>query len=231
MSAGPDPSASAAFFDIDGTIVDATVVHYYAYFATYGHSKFRRLLWTVGFLPRVICFLVLDRISRSRFNRVFYRRYRGMDTARLRAQSRTHFEENLRPRLFPFVVERITEHRQRGERVVLITGSLDFIVEPLAEWLRADDLIAAHMTEENGRFTGELTGPPIGDEEKARLVRVYAAQRGIDLGRSHAYADSRSDMPMLETVGHAVVVNPGKKLKELAEKRGWERIVSRPSNT
>ena len=215
---------ATAFFDVDGTIVDATIVHYYAFYRTWGYSVSRRLLWTLGFLPKVVYYMVLDKISRSRFNQVFYRQYRGFERGECVSRSERLFNEVMRPRMFTGAVERIREHQQRGERVVLVTGSLDFIVEPLAEYTKADDLIALSMKEENGRLTGEPEGPPIGDEEKARIVRDYAERRGIDLDRSYAYADSSSDRPMLDLVGHAVVVNPGGKLKKAAEAGGWEVV-------
>lgn len=216
--------SATAFFDVDGTIVDATIVHYYAFYRTWGYSVSRRLLWTLGFLPKVVYYMVLDKISRSRFNQVFYRQYRGFERGECVSRSERLFDEVMRPRMFTGAVERIREHQQRGERVVLVTGSLDFIVEPLAEYTKADDLIALSMKEENGRLTGEPEGPPIGDEEKARIVRDYAERRGIDLDRSYAYADSSSDRPMLDLVGHAVVVNPGGKLKKAAETGGWEVV-------
>ena len=222
---GDGKSRSAtAFFDVDGTIVDATIVHYYAFYRTWGYSVPRRLLWTLGFLPKIVYYMVLDKISRTRFNQAFYRKYRGFERGECVSRSEHLFNEVLRPRMFTGAVERIREHQQRGERVVLVTGSLDFIMEPLAEYTKADDLIALSMKEENGRLTGEPEGPPIGDEEKARIVRDYAQRRGIDLDRSFAYADSSSDRPMLDLVGHAVVVNPGGKLKKAAEAGGWEVV-------
>lgn len=216
--------SATAFFDVDGTIIDATIVHYYAFYRTWGYSTSRRLLWTLGFLPKVVYYMVLDKISRSRFNEVFYRQYRGFMRGECVSRSERLFDEVMRPRMFDGAVERIREHQQRGERVVLVTGSLDFIVEPLAEYTKADDFIALSMKEENGRLTGEPEGPPIGDEEKARIIRDYAERRGIDLARSYAYADSSSDRPMLDLVGHAVVVNPGGKLKKAAESGGWEIV-------
>ena len=218
------PRSATAFFDVDGTIVDATIVHYYAFYRTWGYSDLRRLLWTLGFLPRIVYYMVLDKISRSRFNRVFYRQYRGFERGECVSRSERLFDEVMRPRMFAGAVERIRAHQQRGERVVLVTGSLDFIMEPLAEYTKADDLIALSMKESGGRLTGETDGPPIGDEAKARIVREYAERRGIDLSRSYAYADSSSDQPMLSVVGRAVAVNPGGKLKKAAESGGWEVV-------
>ena len=216
--------AATAFFDVDGTIVDATIVHYYAFYRTWGYSALWRLLWTTGFLPKIFYYIVLDKISRSRFIQAFYRQYRGFMRGDCVSRSEQLFEEVMRPRMFAGAVERIRAHQQRGERVVLVTGSLDFVMEPLAEYTKADDLIALSMKEKDGRLTGETEGPPIGDEAKAHIVREYAERRGIDLARCYAYADSSSDQPMLSVVGHAVAVNPGGKLKKAAEAGGWEVV-------
>ncbi len=220
---GREPAVTA-FFDVDGTIVDATIVHYYAYYRTWGCSALRRLLWITGFLPKILYYIALDKFSRSRFIQAFYRQYRGFVRGDCVSRSERLFEEVMRPRMYAGAVERIRAHQQRGERVVLVTGSLDFIMEPLAEYTKADDLIAVSMKEAEGRLTGEMEGPPIGDEAKARIVRDYAERRGIDLARCYAYADSSSDQPMLSVVGRAVAVNPGGKLKKAAEAGGWEVV-------
>ncbi len=215
---------ATAFFDVDGTIVDATIVHYYAFYKTWGYSAPRRLLWTTGFLPKILYYIVLDKISRSRFIEVFYRQYRGFRRRDCVSRSEQLFEKIMRPRLYDGAIERIRAHQQRGERVVLVTGSLDFVMEPLAEYTKADDLIALSMTEAEGRLTGQTEGPAIGDEAKARIITEYAARRDIDLARCYGYADSSSDQPMLRAVGHPVAVNPGGKLKKAADDGGWEVV-------
>ena len=49
-----------------------------------------------------------------------------------------------------------------------------------------------------------------------------ARSEDIDLSESFAYSDSVTDVPMLEAVGHPVVVNPDSDLERLAVERGWE---------
>ena len=212
----------AAFFDVDGTIVRATIVHYYAYFATHDRSRLQKIFFWTGLIPQIISFILIDKISRSAFNRVFYRSYRGMPGSRLREQTGGLFEREIRPRLYSEAVARVKRHQDNGERVVLITGSLDFIVAPLARLLDVGDVISVRMSEENGILSGRLTGPPVGDEEKARLVREFAEAQQIDLAESFAYGDSGADMPMLRCVGHPVAVNPKGRLRRAAEEGGWE---------
>jgi phosphoserine phosphatase len=54
------------------------------------------------------------------------------------------------------------------------------------------------------------------------MLASYARRRGVDLSRSYAYADSISDLPMLEAVGNPVAVNPDRRLAAAAKERGWQ---------
>jgi HAD superfamily hydrolase (TIGR01490 family) len=119
-------------------------------------------------------------------------------------------------------VRRIRAHRRRGDRVVLITGALDFLVAPLR--FLADDLVAARMTERRGAFTGELAEPPLTADGRASLGARMAAEHGADLADCHAYGDSSSDLPMLELVGHPHAVNPDFRLSREARRRRWPML-------
>ena len=73
----------------------------------------------------------------------------------------------------------------------------------------------------DGTLSGEMiTVPPTG-EARAQIMTEYAAAEGLRLEESVAYADSTSDLPMLEAVGFPVAVNPETRLAAIARKRGW----------
>ena len=213
---------TVAFFDVDGTLLKSTIAHCYIWLRSAKLPFLLKQLWLVGFLPRIVYYLVLDSISRSRFNEVFYRNYRGKRAAEMKTLSTEMFERYLRPRIFSEAVSEIEEHKRQGTAVVLVTGSLDFIVQPIADYFAVDAVLAPKLREQNGRFTGELTTAPLIGAEKAEAMRSYADQHEISLEDSYAYGDSQSDLPMLECVGNPVVVNPGKVLREKARAAGWE---------
>ena len=213
---------TAAFFDVDGTLLKSTIVHCYVWMRSSRIPFFLRHLWLIGFLPKIMYYLILDSISRTRFNQVFYRNYRGKNAAEFKVLSTEIFESRLRPKIFSEAVSQIQEHKEQGTAVVLVTGSLDFIVQPIADYLAVDTVLAPKLHEQDGQFTGELTTAPLIGEEKAKAIRSYAEQHEISLEGSYAYGDSQSDLPMLECVGNPVVVNPGKAFREKALKSGWE---------
>ena len=212
----------AAFFDVDGTVVAGDIVRYGVEIRTMDRSRLGRLAWTLGFLPRVPWLLALDAWRREAFQRSFYRVYRGLPADELERRAAALFGAYIEPRIFPEAVKRIERHRARGDRVVLLTGSVETIVAPLAEHLRISSVIAPRLAVEDGILTGELEEPPVAGERKAEKMAAFALENGIDLDASVAYGDSADDLPMLERAGRAGVVNPRGRLLDQAIARSWE---------
>jgi alcohol-forming fatty acyl-CoA reductase len=208
-----------AIFDIEGVILDATVAHFYAWLRSRSMAPLDRTLWLAGLATKVPGYLIADRRSRADFTRSFYQLYKGLPVGELREQARASLSDFILPRLRHDAVRRIRAHRERGDRVVLVTAALDFLVEPLRHL--ADDLVAARLTERRGAFTGELTEPPLTGDGRASTAARLAAEAGFELSDCHAYGDSISDLPMLEVVGHPVAVNPDFRLAREAHRRHW----------
>lgn len=211
-----------AFFDVDGTLVSSTIVHCYIWLRTNSYSPIQKFFWMIGFLPKVIYYLILDKISRTHFNKVFYRNYEGLDVSEIKSSASTIFDNYLKVRIFPEAISQIEEHKENGDQVVLLTGSLDFIVRPIAEYLGVDSVLAPSLNELGGRFVGELKSKPLIGEEKAIVMKRYAEKSGVSLDVCYAYSDSQSDLPMLNCVGNPIAVNPSKALRQQALKTGWE---------
>jgi HAD superfamily hydrolase (TIGR01490 family) len=213
------PERHLAAFDLENTVIAANVVDSYAWLASRHLDPPRRARFVADLIAEAPSLLALDRRDRGDFLRSFYRRYEGAPLAQLEIDAWQLFHTHLLPRAFPAGLARVRKHRQLGHRTVCITGALDFVVAPLAPLF--DDIICAHMGSENGRLSGKLDVlPPIG-EARAQVLAEYADAHNFDLAESVAYADSASDLAMLEVVGYPVAVNPEAKLASIARRRGW----------
>ena len=213
------PDRHMAAFDLENTLIASNVVESYAWLATRSMADDERARFTLRMLRQAPGLLALDRRDRGDFLRHFYRRYDGAPVRRVRDDAWEMFSYLLLTKSFPAGIRRVREHRAAGHRTVLITGALDFVIEPLRPLF--DDVVCARLEERDGYLTGELeTLPPTG-EARALLMEEYARAEGLSLTEAVAYADSTSDLPMLEAVGHPVAVNAEPKLAAIARKRGW----------
>jgi alcohol-forming fatty acyl-CoA reductase len=213
------PERQLAVFDLENTLIASNVVDAYAWLATRHQTDASRARFVLKTLREAPGMLALDRADRGDFLRSFYRRYEGAPVDRLRQDGWELFSELVLTKAFPAGIRRVREHRALGHRTLLITGALDVMIDPIRPLF--DDVICASLGERRGRFTGELLEAPPTGEARALIMADYAATHGLDLAQSVAYADSASDLPMLEASGHPVAVNPETKLAAIARKRGW----------
>jgi HAD superfamily hydrolase (TIGR01490 family) len=213
------PERHLAVFDLEHTLIASNVVDTYAWLASRHLSALERTSLVASLLREAPSLLALDRRDRGDFLRFFYRRYEGAPVERLRGDSWELFHRHMLTRAFPAGLTRVREHRRLGHRTLLITGALDFVVDPLRPLF--DDIVCARLGQHDGRYDGRLEElPPIG-EARALLLSDYAAHYDLSLQESVAYADSSSDLAMLEAVGYPVAVNPESRLAAIARRRGW----------
>lgn len=217
----PAKGTAAGFFDVDGTLGSTNVVQAYLNFRLYGSSLLQRWVRSTLLLPRVPFYAVLDTFSRERFCRVFYRSYAAVRQSELESWAAEAGQRYWRPRLYPEALRQLEQHRADGHRIVLVSGGIEPVLKPLAQMLDADALLAAQPEMKDSRLTGRLVDGPLSGTRKAEAVHRIGDSLGVDLATSYAYADSYADLELLECVGHPVAVNPDRRLRKLAERRGW----------
>jgi len=124
----------------------------------------------------------------------------------------------------PYAKILIEEHHQAGRLVVLATTSPYDLVRPLADLLGFDGVIATRYDERDGVYTGSIDGEFVWSHGKFRAVRDWADEHGVSLDESYAYSDSYYDVPLLNAVGHPFVVNPDPRMRVQALARRWPTL-------
>jgi HAD superfamily hydrolase (TIGR01490 family) len=221
--AADEAPRAAAYFDMDGTLLSSNVVETYLWMRLAELSPGEKVAETAriaGLLPKIV---QADRHDRAGMLRAVYQQYAGARLSDLDAIVDTYLASHVLERLAPDAVRRIRQHRAAGHTTVLITGALRPLTRPLAPLF--DHIEAADLAvDERGRCTGHLTASPLVGEARGGVVREHARIAGIDLRASFAYADSYSDLSMLEAVGHPVAVRPDVALYRHARRRGWNIV-------
>lgn len=129
--------------------------------------------------------------------------------------------QKIRPLVIPAARELVDRHRERGDTLVIITATNDFVTRPIADLFGIKHLIATELEFSNGGFTGKIVGEPCFREGKVVKLQAWLEKYGGDLRGSWFYSDSHNDLPLLERVAHPVAVNPDPILEEEARRRDW----------
>jgi HAD superfamily hydrolase (TIGR01490 family) len=224
-----DESGEAAFFDLDRTVIAKDAMAAFGGPMRRGGLIRRRSLIELGFAQVIYLILGSTEQRLERIRHVALKVTRGWSRSDVDAIVSAALESVLEPIIYDEAMDLIDDHRQQGRRVVIVSASPSELVRPLGRHLGVDDVIASEAAiDEDGRYTGELAFFCTG-KEKADAVRLFAERAQIDLGRSYAYSDAFTDVPLLELVGHPVAVNPDRALARVAAERGWEtRTFIRP---
>ncbi|HKP52534.1 MAG TPA: HAD-IB family hydrolase [Chloroflexia bacterium] len=208
----------AAVFDVDRTLIPVTTTE--RIFIRY---LLRKRVLGLGAVFQTTLFILKNLRHASPFETI--RRQRaylaGQPYEKMIKVARRCFETDIKPRLSHTGLEAIREHKEKGHSIVLLSGSLDFLLAPLREEVGADHLISANMEVVNGKLTGRIVGPFPYGSYKAALIQHFANEHGLDFSQSYAYADHHTDHEVLRLFGNPVVINPKPRMQEIADREGW----------
>lgn len=212
----------AAFFDLDKTVIArASMVAFGKPLLQAGMIS-RPLLVRALWNQLVFHHLGADEERMRKFRESALRVTKGWDQARIRAIVDETLISVIEPIVYDEALEEIRAHQAAGRLVFIVSASPEEIVLPLASYLQVDGAIASRpRIDLDGRYTGEVEFYSYGPY-KVEAIEAVAERDGIDLAASYAYSDSVTDLPMLEAVGHPVVVNPDRELARIARDRNWE---------
>jgi phosphoserine phosphatase len=120
------------------------------------------------------------------------------------------------------MLEEVHLHQDEGRATFIVSAAGNEMVAQLAQVLGMEGGIGtSYEVGPDGRYNGRLRGPFVYGEGKVEAMRQFTEEHGIGLDESYAYSDSVSDLPMLRSVGNAVVVNPDAELLTIARDEGW----------
>ncbi|MFC1474689.1 HAD family hydrolase [bacterium] len=145
----------------------------------------------------------------------------GHTLAELEEVAQGAFDDYMRKNIYKLAYREIRKHQKAGRKVILLTASLTPIIQPLADFLGADSVIALNPIFENGRMTGRAEKPFCYEKGKLLLAREYCLEHDIDLKDCYFYSDSSSDLPLMEKVGHPRPTCPDPALRRIALLRNW----------
>jgi HAD superfamily hydrolase (TIGR01490 family) len=210
---------TAALFDLDNTLLDASSGQLYARYL-YRHGRMSR-----SELARVVWWGILSGLGLLDMRELIPKllsQAAGDDEREMRAFCDRWFVEDVVPHVTEAGTQQVAYHQAQGHVLALVSASTQYVVEPMAAYLGfPGQFVCTHLESKHGVLSGNIIPPPCYGEGKIVWAERFAAEHEVDLSASYFYSDSISDLPLLERVSHPVAVNPDPRLRRLARKRSW----------
>jgi HAD superfamily hydrolase (TIGR01490 family) len=140
------------------------------------------------------------------------------------------WRRSIAPKVFPEMIERINHHKSQGHEIWLLTASPQSLASVMARDLTLTGAIGTTLEEKDGAFTGEIDGELLHGPLKAKAAVQHALESDVNLAHCYAYSDSAADIPLLESVGHPVAVNPDHTLLAHATELSWPILWPESTN-
>ncbi len=215
--------STAAFFRAEGVLISRGVVHAATWMAAQRAGLRERALRFGQAALAAPVFGLLGQNDRSLGNRVAHLAYRDMTQDRIEVLAQEYVEDVLDGQILDSGVELVKQARAAGHRVVVLSEGISEIMEKFIEqYVRGvDHLVCNRLEYKDIKATGKLLDPVIGGYEGGRWAADYAAEHGIDMAKSVAYAGHGPDLLLLSAVGTPCVVNPDFTLRKAAREADW----------
>ena len=220
-----------ALFDCDGTLFSARFGRGLMEYAT---SQGRRGIVRnyVGSLLIPYILRKLKLISQEKFSRKVVANLAWMVSDWNEKQCQTAFEwlvhEYLLPTQQADVIAKLQYHQAEGHLVVLVSAQFVPSLELIGKHFNVDGVIGTQLEMQTNQYTGQIITPVITGQDKGRHTRNFFANRNIEIDweSSYAYADSFTDLELLNLVGNPIAVYPDAGLNSIAQENNWEVIGS-----
>lgn len=217
-----EATTSAAFFDVDNTIMRGSSLFHLA--VGLAKRKYFRLNEISGFAAKQLKFVLSgseDMEDMASATEAALSFVEGRSVVELEGLAEEIFDTEMVDKLIPGTLALAQAHLDAGEQVWLVTATPRELAAVIARRLGLTGALGTVAESRGGIYTGHLDGPPLHGLAKAEAVRALAVAEDLDLGECSAYSDSVNDIPMLSLVGHPVAVNPDPELRAHAIDNEW----------
>ena len=185
-----------ALFDFDGTLCKRDSFTGFMFFA---HSKMHVIRRGVFVLPWILTYYLKRypaHLMRPKLYRALFKNCDAEQMHRIAQQ----YADQLLHHFDLEVYKQLRQHQQRGDRVILVSASLDLYLAPLCQALNIE-LLCTQVEVQNQRLSGAYSSADCSNAEKVKRIHAYC-----DLAQYHtiyAYGNSPEDQAMLNLADYA----------------------------
>lgn len=208
-------------FDLDHTLLTVNSSYHF------GVYLYRQNFFSFPSLLASLCYYAYHKLFgmsvQKLHKKTFQMLFKGVSAEELQKHAAVFLEEQLTKKFYKPALERLREAQEKGDYVLILSSSPDFLVKPIAEWLGVDAWQATiYAVDDCGRLSHLAS--ILEGQDKADYLAHLIKKMNISSSSITAYSDSHLDLPVLKMAGKAIGVVPDFYLKRICQEKGWEII-------
>ena len=203
-------TVNLALFDFDGTLCSKDS---FTGFIFYALSKRHIVRKSIKILPWIQAYYLKLYPANAMRLKLFATMFRGNSAHQLQ-QLGQEYARTLLKHLNAKLLQQLVQHQAQGDKVVLVSASIDLYLKPVCELLNID-LICTQVEIKNGKITGQYITPDCSSEQKK--IRIHAAYQLDQYAHVYAYGNSYEDLDMFSLANSCYMVGEDQHLPKLAD--------------
>lgn len=207
-----------AFFDLDNTILNSNSGIFFVEQAYKSGLLKKRDLARAFYLSMIY---KLDLIEPEKIINKMAIWLKGLPEKQIIDLSMKVFNSSIKGAIREAARETIHFHKNNNGKTVILSAATTYICAHVKHFIHIDDMICTEMEVIDGYFTGIPKGNYCYGAEKLQRLQFYCESVNCKIEETYYYADSYSDLPVLEAVGQPRCVTPDERLLKVARERGW----------
>lgn len=210
--------AKWAVFDVDGTILpDTSMEKLFLLHAIKNRIIPPGNIWSYfrKSLPATLKGNFIDAFKSNKFY------MKNLPVSKIRQFGLKFAKEAIWPKISETGLNKIEQFRGNGFKILIMSGSPDFLTIPLVDKITHDYLITTKLAASHGKFSGEVSGLHPYGRRKTKILLDLQQRLQISFEESAVFANHHADADHMQIFGTAIAVNPTRKLAAFAHQRGW----------
>ena len=212
-----------ALFDFCETLSDFQTGDAFIYYVMEHENGFKMNLKKI-FNKKMI---KLKRKFNKRYNCKFYimKLLKGLSKEKLDNYALNYYVEVVRKHFIPEVMEKLTELKNQGYRIYIVSAGYDIYLKYFVEEFDLDGLMATKIGFKDSFCLGKPDGKDCIGAQKITVLDEFFKNEPIKDYDTIAYSDSPSDIPLLDYCKEAVVVTPTEKSWVDNSDKNYQKLV------
>ncbi|AKM84296.1 TPA: hypothetical protein DCZ46_03045 [Candidatus Campbellbacteria bacterium] len=212
-------------FDVDDTLIKGQSQKIFIDYL------FRKKMISLFVYLKIIIWFLLYKIglvsNPKSIAKYSFKLFKGKTEQEIKNISKSFFEESLKNYFYQDALRILDDHKKNNRKIILLSNAIEIIIKEIAEYVEVENYICTKLEIKDGLYTGKIDGDTTFGKNKVKKLEDFLKGKNLSLQNQEnwGYGDHPSDIFVLKLVKYPFIINPDKKMQNIANKNKWSILI------